>query len=95
MATPWFAINRECYDGIWGEVRRTWREPELIAECRELTTPVLIVDGETDLRPRWAVDSLEQALPNVTRVILPGLGHVPWLEAPQEVTELLLGFLSR
>jgi pimeloyl-ACP methyl ester carboxylesterase len=55
----------------------------------------LIVDGETDLRPRWAVDSLERALPRVTRVILPGVGHVPWLEKPGDVSSLLLEYLRR
>jgi proline iminopeptidase len=95
MATPWFGVNRECYDGIWGELKQTWHEAELAAECRALTVPVLIVDGAGDLRPRWAVDPLEQALPNVTRVILPGLGHVPWMEAPREVSALLLEYLVR
>jgi proline iminopeptidase len=95
MATPWLGINRQCYDAIWGEVKRTWREPELEAECRALDVPVLIIDGEADLRPRWAVDSLEQALPNVARRTLPGVGHVPWLEAPVEFTELVLGFLRK
>jgi proline iminopeptidase len=95
MATPWFGVNRECYDRIWGELKRTWREPRLEAECRALTVPVLIVDGAADLRPRWAVDSLERALPNVTRVILPGVGHVPWLEAPGQVSALLLEHLVR
>jgi proline iminopeptidase len=93
MATPWFGINRECYDGIWGELKRTWHEAGLVAECRALDVPVLIVDGAADLRPRWTVDSFEQALPNVTRFILPGVGHVPWLEAPEEVSSLLREYL--
>jgi proline iminopeptidase len=93
MATPWFGINRECYDEIWGELKRTWHEAPLVAECQALRVPVLIIDGAADLRPRWAVDSLEQALPRVRRVVLPGLGHVPWLEAPGPVTSLMLEFL--
>lgn len=36
MATPWLGVNRECYDRLWGEVQRTWREPGLVAECRAL-----------------------------------------------------------
>jgi proline iminopeptidase len=93
MATPWFGINRECYDDIWGELKRTWHEPALVAECQALRVPVLIVDGAEDLRPRWAVDSLERALPCVTRAVLPGVGHVPWLEAPGPVSSLVLEFV--
>jgi proline iminopeptidase len=36
MATPWFGINRECYDDIWAELKRTWREASLVVECRKL-----------------------------------------------------------
>lgn len=71
MAAPWFGINQDCYTEIWTELQRTWHEDELIAECRGLEVPVLIIDGERDLRPRWAVDSLERALPDVRRVVLP------------------------
>jgi proline iminopeptidase len=93
MATPWLAVNWECHEHIWGELKQTWREPELVAECRALEVPVLIIDGAADLRPRWAVDSLEQALPRVTRVVLPGVGHVPWLEVPGEFASRLLDWL--
>jgi proline iminopeptidase len=93
MATPWFGVNWECYSDIWGELQRTWREADLVAECQALSVPVLIIDGAADLRPRWAVDSLEQALPRVTRVILPGAGHLPWLEWPAEFTSRLVAWL--
>ena len=93
MATPWFGINQDCYTQIWAELERTWHEDELITQCRALEVPVLIIDGGRDLRPRWAVDSLERALPRVTRVILPGAGHIPWLEAPEEFVRSLAEFL--
>jgi proline iminopeptidase len=93
MATPWFGVNWECHREIWGELQRTWREADLVAECQALSVPVLIIDGAADLRPRWAVDSLEQALPRVTRVILPGAGHLPWLEWPAEFTSRLVAWL--
>ena len=93
MATPWFGINHDCYREIWSELQRTWPEDELVTQCRGLEIPVLIIDGQRDLRPRWAVDSLERALPRVTRVILPGAGHIPWLEAPKEFVRSLAEFL--
>jgi proline iminopeptidase len=95
MAAPWLGVNWECYEHIWGELQRTWREPGLVAECRALEVPVLIIDGAADLRPRWAVDSLEQALPRVTRIVLPDAGHVPWLEVPGEFASRLLDWLRR
>ncbi len=93
MATPWFGINHECYQEIWAELERTWHEDQLIGECRQLEVPVLIIDGELDLRPRRAVDSLARALPDVRRVIVPGAGHLPWLERPAEFRASLLRFL--
>jgi proline iminopeptidase len=94
MATPWFGINQDCYGEIWGELERTWHEDELISECRQLEVRVLIIDGERDLRPRWAVDSLERALPDGRRVVLPGVGHIPWLEQPEDFTRCLAEFLA-
>jgi proline iminopeptidase len=93
MATPWFGINQDCYDAIWTELRQTWHESALIPACRALNIPVLIIDGADDLRPRWAVDSLEHALPDVTRRILACVGHVPWLEVPGLFGDLLRDYL--
>jgi proline iminopeptidase len=93
MATPWFGISYECNAVINAELKQTWHEDDLIAECRELTVPVLIIDGPNDSRPRWAVDSLEQALPAVQRVTLPGRGHIPWLEDGNEFASVLLDYL--
>jgi proline iminopeptidase len=93
MADPWYAINHECNATINAEARRTWREAELVEACRGLAVPTLIVDGAQDIRPRWAVDSLQHALPSTTRVVLRNAGHVPWLEAPEEFRSALLTFL--
>jgi proline iminopeptidase len=93
MATPWLGINYECSAAINAELDRTWHEPELVSACQRLTVPTLIIDGKTDIRPRWAVDSLEQALPMVTRVELTTAGHVPWLDAPGEFSSVLLEHL--
>ncbi|MCT9080840.1 alpha/beta fold hydrolase [Streptomyces fulvoviolaceus] len=87
MADPWFEINSECSKALNTETKQTWGTPELYEACRALDLPVLIVDGERDIRPRSAVDSLERALPQVRRVILPNAGHLPWIEDPKGFRE--------
>ncbi|MER5184644.1 alpha/beta hydrolase [Streptomyces sp. NPDC002896] len=81
-ATPWFGVNFECSATINAEVNRTSGTPELRAACEKLDVPVLIVHGADDIRPNWALDSLEQALPRVSRKTLNGAGHLPWVEDP-------------
>jgi len=65
----------------------------LIPQCQALRVPTLIVDGAQDIRPRWAVDSLAAALPFASRVELADVGHVLWLEAPDEFRAALLAYL--
>jgi proline iminopeptidase len=90
MAEPWFGINLECNAALNAETPRT---AELYAACQALDVPVLIVDGERDIRPRSAVDSLERALPRVRRVILPDAGHLPWVEDPKGFRETVASAL--
>lgn len=93
MATPWFGINYACNRAINAADELGWREADLVVACRELTVPTLIVEGERDIRPCVAMDSLHQALPNVTRVTLRNTGHVPWLESPDEFRSALVEHL--
>jgi len=90
MADPWFPINSPCNKALNAEARRTAGTPALYAACEALDLPVLIVDGERDIRPRSAVDSLERALPRVRRVTLAGAGHLPWVEDPHGFREAVL-----
>ncbi|MET9240113.1 alpha/beta hydrolase [Nonomuraea sp. NPDC003709] len=83
MATPWLGVNFECNAVLNAEGRRDWGTPALRDACAALAVPVLIVDGAEDIRPRRAVDSLERALPDASRVTLRGAGHLPWVEDPE------------
>ncbi|MEU5693837.1 alpha/beta hydrolase [Actinosynnema sp. NPDC020468] len=92
MATPWFEVGREAGAALNAE-SRAWSEADLVARCRELRVPTLIVDGADDVRPRWAVDSLAAALPVVDRVVLPA-GHLPWVEQPAAFSRAVLAHLA-
>ncbi|MFU8854973.1 alpha/beta fold hydrolase [Micromonospora sp. SL1-18] len=65
--------------------------PERLAA---LDVPVLVIFGTAD--PRWEPSSAHQydAVPNAWVELLPGVGHIPMLEAPEMTSELLLGFTA-
>jgi proline iminopeptidase len=88
-----FEINIAANRQISAETKM-WAEDDLVARCRMTTVPTLLVHGERDPRPPWAIDSLAAALPNRSVEILPGVGHLPWLEDPEPFARLLRSFLS-
>lgn len=94
MATPWFDVNWDYNQGVKDDVATSWDEAAVTAACRRLAVPTLVLEGADDLRPRWAVDPLVEALPDVTRHVLPGVGHLPWLEAPDAAYPVLRDFLG-
>jgi len=65
--------------------------PERLAA---LDVPVLVIFGTAD--PRYEPSSARQydGVPNARVEMLPGVGHVPILEAPEMTSELLLGFTA-
>ena len=65
--------------------------PERLAD---LDVPVLVIFGAAD--PRYEPSSAHQydAVPNARVEMLPGVGHVPILEAPETTSELLLSFTA-
>ncbi|WP_233624713.1 alpha/beta fold hydrolase [Actinoplanes sp. ATCC 53533] len=62
--------------------------PERLAA---LGIPVLVIFGSAD--PRWEPSSAHRydAVPNTRVELLPGVGHLPVLEAPEATSRLLLG----
>ncbi len=62
---------------------------------RSLTCPVLLLHGERDrLVPASAARAAARANPSWSLVVLPGVGHVPQLEAPQECAAAITEWLG-
>lgn len=66
------------------------------ARIRRVRVPVLILWGGKDrLVPVRLAAKLADALPGAELVVLPGVGHVPQFEVPEETTAALAGFLEK
>lgn len=87
----------ECYSG-WHWERRNpvrWSTPPAAQRLEEICTPTLVVVGERDLPDIHAIaDLLEARLPTVQRAVLPGVGHMANLEAPEQFNALVREFLA-
>jgi pimeloyl-ACP methyl ester carboxylesterase len=73
----------------------TERPEQFFASLRRVKQPALVIFGEQDrlVPPRLGV-RLVQHLPEARLVVLPGVGHVPQVEAMDETLAELRGFLA-
>ncbi|WP_239155651.1 alpha/beta fold hydrolase [Amycolatopsis sp. FDAARGOS 1241] len=56
--------------------------------------PTLILDGADDIRPAGLSTPWPPLSRPPRRVVLPDVGHVPWLEAPAQFAAAVLDFLT-
>lgn len=69
------------------------QEPPLESYVMRLDTPALIVWGTEDraLNPKGA-DALKAIMPNAAAILMPGIGHLPMIEAVQQSAGDYLAF---
>lgn len=73
-------LRREGYD---------WR-----ALVRAFNRPALVIHGEQDLLPPAVAEELAGLLPNARLELIPGAGHMPFLEAPERFFDVVSKFLG-
>jgi pimeloyl-ACP methyl ester carboxylesterase len=62
----------------------------------EIRVPTLVVHGAEDASiPLVRAETLASGIPDAELKVLPGIGHTPPLEAPDEMSSLLAAFLAR
>jgi proline iminopeptidase len=87
-------------DRLNADATRLWEQEifehfDLRRELTQITAPALVIAGEQDFitGPSSAAE-LERGLPDATTLILPGVGHMIFVEAPEAFREAVLSFLG-
>jgi proline-specific peptidase len=67
---------------------------DLRSQLPAITAPTLVVSGELDPSGGAAVgEELAEHIPNARLVVLEGIGHFPWIEAPERFRTEVAAFL--
>jgi pimeloyl-ACP methyl ester carboxylesterase len=70
-------------------------EPPALVRLNALLVPTLVVVGAFDLPDFQIVANvLNERIPGARKVVLPGVGHMSNMEAPETFNDLILGFLG-
>ncbi len=75
------------------ELDRMEESGELPFEVSRINSPTLVLDGESDPRPRWARAQVPKLLPNSLHVTIAKAGHDPWVEQPEATGRAVRDFL--
>jgi pimeloyl-ACP methyl ester carboxylesterase len=71
------------------------REPKFTALVDSIKTPTLVVTSDNDhLIPKELSDLIAARIAGAKLVVMPGAGHIPFMEQPEEVVRIVLEFLA-
>jgi len=67
---------------------------DLRPHLEQIEAPTLVITGELDIWGAGAAPELDAHLRDVRVRVLPGVGHMPWIEDPERFRREVLDFLS-
>jgi 3-oxoadipate enol-lactonase len=71
-------------------------DPPASTRLGEIGVPTLVVTGDEDVRDIHDIaDNLAAGIPNAERATIPGSGHLPTMERPDDFDRVVLGFLRK
>ena len=96
----WLQVTLHSYQHRWGHAPgdpRYDEDEQALSQVSPLDVPTLVLHGGADgVNPASSSEGREHLFLNrYERQVLPGLGHFPQREAPQQVATELIRFLSR
>lgn len=82
-------------EGVKGALVALRDRPDSTPMLGDIAVPVLIIHGEDDqIVPVAEAKAMAAAIPDVRLVVLPEVGHMPNLEAPDAFNDAVLDFLE-
>ena len=70
-------------------------EPPATERLRDITAPTLVILGERDLSDFHVIaDTIIEQVSGARKLVLPGVGHMANMEAPEQFNAGVLGFLA-
>jgi pimeloyl-ACP methyl ester carboxylesterase len=70
-------------------------EPPMIDRLEEIDVPTLVVIGDQDIPDMLAMaDLLAGRIAGAKKVVIPGTGHLPSMEKPEQFNQIVLEFLQ-
>lgn len=90
-----FEMQRHAFEVDNDAAEGSWLVPDRAEHLSEAAAPTLIVEGELD-QPDFAAigQHMVERMPNARLVTVPGVAHLPPMEAPEAFAELVLDFLA-
>jgi pimeloyl-ACP methyl ester carboxylesterase len=83
-------IERQKPPGVIGALKAMAARPEATSVLSSFEFPVLVVTGLADtLIPPQRAYQMQASAPGVRVVAVPGAGHMPMMDAPQETAQAL------
>jgi pimeloyl-ACP methyl ester carboxylesterase len=71
------------------------QEPKFTTLLDSITTPTLVVTSDNDhLIPKELSDLIADRIAGAKLVVMPGAGHIPFMEQPDEVVRIVVEFLE-
>lgn len=80
---------------VLASLARSFAETDLRDVLPTIDVPTLLLYGAGDVRlPLYVAEALHSAIPGSTLIILPGVGHISNVEAPDRFNAEVRGFLG-
>jgi pimeloyl-ACP methyl ester carboxylesterase len=84
-----------CVDATSLWEKEIWEQFDLRPLLPRLTMPTLVITGEVDFITGPACSAeLAEGIPGAETVVLPGIGHMAFVEEPEAFSEAVLSFLG-